>query len=323
MCRSISDIKDNKVIGYGPIRPMVTSIIMVLMAAPYAYSGVSLDEYRRQVWMRPVEMHRTGVSTFFSEVFNMHGFGSYSCGPLVDFLRFSCQTKDPLAFTLRIMDLFHVRMKEATWLNPYDVYRVLCTLHDDIAPLVRTALDMRCIEAEKALYKALLTGFRDLKHNPQSFIHDVVVDILAIADSSEVYRLRTLCISMVGSMLDKLIWSPADQEDVWRSVNDLAEVLYDLHTANLIPDSPTLNHCLWSLLYRFSYLIENMGEELSPATYAIMKRDLIEGNSILFSFPDDREGLMNSRAQWLRTVIIAGEVRAREAREGSWIAPMN
>jgi hypothetical protein len=292
------------------------------------FSNISSDmiggaDQRMALWKRPVAMHRIGVASFFADVFNVHGFGNYCCSPLIDFLAYSSHTSDSLTFSLRIIDLFNARMKEATWLNAHDVYEVCKALEMHVAPLVHRALDLRLMDVEKTLYKSLLMRFRDLKTNPEAFIHDVSVDIMAVVDTSEIARLRALCSGLIEAMLDRLIWSPEDEEEAWDSVKNIADALHNLYEVKIIVDAPMLNHCLWSLVYRFSYLIETAGEDFSLQSYQAMKRDIAQGDSIIFSFPDDREGLMNSRAQWLRAVVIAGEVRAHQVLEGSWIAPMN
>lgn len=305
-----------------------SSMLCVVMALVVSHftgglHGMEITEQRMALWKRPVAMHRIGVASFFADVFNVHGFGNYCCGPLIDFLAHSRHTSDPLTFSLRIMDLFCARMKEATWLNAHDVHVVFKALQVHVAPLFQKALDNRLSNVEKTLYKSLLTRFRDLKANPEAFIHDVGVDILAVVDTSEIARLRIVSSSLIEGMLDRLIWSPEDQEEAWNLVKDMAVVLHELYESRVIADAPALNHCLWSLVYRFSYIIETVGEDFSLQAYQIMKRDIAYGDSILFTFPDDREGLMTSRAHWLRSVVIAGEVRARQALGGSWMAPMN
>lgn len=302
-------------------------VLMLVIVGGYSTAQAFYDQpdlgQQRQLWRRPVSMHRVGVAHFFADVFNMHGFGNHCCGPLIDFLAHSRHTSDPLTFSLRIIDLFHARMKEASWLSAYDVYEVVNALQEHVEPLFKKALDVRLANVEKTLYRSLLTRFRDLKTNPEAFIHDVGVDILAIVDTSEIARLRILCTSLIEGMLDRLIWSPEDSEETWQSVKDIADSLHGLYKSNIIADGPTLNHCLWSLLYRFCYIIETGSEDFPLEMYHVIKRDIVCGDSVLFAFADDREGLMNSRAQWLRSVVIASEVRARQVREGSWIAPMS
>lgn len=294
-----------------------------LLSVQLAAADVLSSNDGRELWGRPVSMNRFAVATFFSDVFNVHGFGMYAFGPLTDFLTYSKNTSEPITFSLRILDLFHARIKEAAWFNAYEAHDMLRVMHECVSPLVHDAFEVRLNQAKKSLYDSLLTRFRDLKTDPDKFIHEVASDMLAVADSSNALALRSLSVRFVEAMVDRLIWSSEGHAEAWTLTKDIANSLYVLYEDKLIPDAATLNHCLWSLVYRLCYEIETAGEEFSLGFYHAIKRDIAAGDALIFAFPDNREGLMISRAQWLRAVVIAGEVRARRTLDGAWVAPIN
>src|SRR4029079_10717632 len=85
---------------------------------PFFYSFVcatshSLTPDRRVLWSQPIAMGRVGVTSYFSHVFNEKGYGSYCIEHVVDFLGHVSLVNQPLVYISRIIDIFHVRLKEA------------------------------------------------------------------------------------------------------------------------------------------------------------------------------------------------------------------
>lgn len=270
---------------------------------------------------QPICMDRDGVSTYFKDIFNLKGYGSLCIEHLVDFLEFADKTAQPLSFTLRMMELFHGRMKEALWINPYALSGTLDAFIEHTGPILEAAHKERIVAVKRSMYQAMLSRFNSLKEEPEVFMNTLAEEVLQIADNTELVRLRALLVRFIESALDKLILSPHDQQGMWDITMQIADQINTLYLAGTIIDAATVQHCYRSLVYRFIYCLETVGEHLSLETYNYMKRDIAQSTHPLLSFADMESDLVISRAQLLKDALIAAETRSRVVAAGSWVAP--
>lgn len=275
-------------------------------------------------WTAELVMTRATISNYFHGVFRQQGYGSYAGYHLIDFLAYARSSKNSLSFSLKILDLFHMRMKEALWTNPYLVDTVLRAMIAYVHPVFVQAQRQRSDGLKRSIYDILLHRFDELKQDPDLVIDELVVDLITQIEGSDSVRLRMTVVRLIENMLDRLIWSLSEQADAWQITRVIADDLYALYEIGLIPDAITLNHCLWSLTYRFAYALEASGDLFSLMTYQRIKSDIGSSNSILFTFTDvvQQQGSMKTRAEWLTDIVFAGEVRARRIAEGAWTAEM-
>ncbi len=301
---------------------MMACVKRLYIGALIALGVYRIDAQVPSSWTAELVMNKVSIGSYFNTVFGQHGYGSYAGYHLIDFLAYARSSKNELSFTLTVIDMFHMRMKEALWTNPYLVDTVLRGMLAYIHPLFVQAQRKRSEEAKKTVYDLLLHRFDELREHPDEVIDTFVADMIMQIEASEVVRLKTGVVRLIENMLDRLIWSLAEQIDAWEITRTIADDLYALYEVGLLPDTATLNHCLWSLTYRFGYALESSADMISLLTYERMKSDIGTGNSVLFTVTDSaqRRSSMKTRAQWLTDIIFAGEVRARRAAQGAWTA---
>lgn len=303
---------------YGGWRAGIASLVTSVLLHMNTASAIPVS------WHEDLIMSRGHIEHYFRTTFREHSYGTYCGNHLLDFLSYASTTRNPVRFTTKIVDLFHIRMKEALWSNPYVVNTVLQGLYAYVGPTLEMAEADRADKVQKTLYDMLSNRFEELKQDPDNVLASVTDEILTIVDGADATRLRSSAVRLVENMLDRLVWLLAEQEEAWDVTCALADNLYRLYEADIIPDTITLNQCLWSIMYRFTYCIETTGDTISIMTYQRIKKDILSGRSALLSTKDELQQQvgMKTRADWLSDAVVAGEARARKVSEGAWIAPL-
>ena len=276
-----------------------------------------------QRFARPIIFDRANIQTFLTDVFNHRLYGVY-CLPsnfmhIADFLSHSTQVEHPRDFSISIFNLFHTRLKESFWVNPYALAQMLEVITQQCAGMCEPTNHTSSRAAiKKALYNAMLSRFHELKKDPEYFMTSLANEIIALVEQPEqetISELQHTVTRFIESALDKVIWDPREQESCWESCKLIAEQLHALHRAHIIRNETALNHCYWSLVYRFCYFLETTGEHLTPETYSIIKNDLVAKNCSFLAL-EEQEAFVLSKIRRLQLALIDGEVKARAAQAG-------
>lgn len=304
------------------IMRLICLLLAVALSANSAAGELNRQELLHQ-FAQPIIFNRANIQTFLTDVFNHRLYGTY-CLPsnfmhIADFLSNSNQVENPREFSLSIFNLFHTRLKESFWVNPYALAQILEVIGQHCAPLCENNNKNQTRAAiKKTLYNALLSRFQELKSDPEYFMTNLANEIIAVVEQPEqeiIIELQQAIARFIESALDKVIWDPREQESCWESCKLIAEQLHGLHTARILRNETTLNHCYWSLIYRFCYFLETAGEHLSPETYSIIKNDLVAKNCAFLSLEEQEEFVL-SKVKRLQLAIIDGEVKARSLQAG-------
>lgn len=297
--------------------------ITQLGIASWCHPQLSPDQIT--FFLRPVSFTKPGVQYFFTHVFNHPDYGTYflpaSFRHTVDFLSFTKHMKNPYEYVLSVVDLFHTKLKESTWVNPYALSFMLDALMEHTKDLVHTGTTDTNKRVKKALYQALLSHFNDLKNNPDQFMDSLTDEIMSVVNDSQVTNHVILQYSisrLIESALDKLIWDPSEQINCWESCKHLANQLDAMEQQHLIPDEVTLNHCFWSLIYRFSYFVETTGDQLAMTTYQAIAQDIVTKNSPMLAC-EEQEHKILTKAERLKQALLTGEIKSRSAQAGLWV----
>ncbi len=274
-------------------------------------------------YTQPVNFDKGGIEQFFSD-FNQTQYGSFG---LPAYLQHPCsflshieRVKNKHEYTLSVIDLFHTKLKESRWINPYALAQLLDTIATHCAPLCQSAVDTTAAAVKKSLYAALLTKFKQLQQDPELFMENLTDELLGIFAQDTHHRrieLQLAITRFVESALEKVIWNPQEQEDCWNSCNLLAEQLTTLHRLHIIPHETALNQCYWSLVYRFCYLIETAGDALSTTTYTYIMHELA-AKKAPWILSEEQEPLMLAKLKRLQIALFEGEVKSRATGAGLW-----
>jgi hypothetical protein len=294
-----------------------------MMMTTMLRADISLSSHQVEQFLKPVTFSQYGIADFFLTTFNDRIYASQflpSCFlHLDDFLRYASTTDSPTVFALTSLELFHQRLKEARWVNPFALIEFLESSMPLIASLCRIEERKNNIPPIKQiLYDALLHRFNDLKETPDIFLTTVAeeIDRLTMPDEEREKKteLKLLYIRLIESALDKLIWDPRDEECVWQSVILLTNQLEQLLANNILAEDRNLNPLLWSLTYRLCYFLETHGARLPINCYQTMKNDCMLQLNIL-TRPEE-EDLVTNRKERLLRAILDGEIKARAYARG-------
>jgi hypothetical protein len=302
------------------------------------------------MFVEPLTMTRKNVEHYFKNVFNREGYGTFSLSHLDQFIKFgSTLPQGQLAFLSSMIDVFLARIKESLYVNPVVANDCLKTMIQHLAPVLAASFQLQ-VDSVKDEMRAQLSGhmqtlkqtlayelkngFYVLKFDPELFLQrltEKVIEGLPVNElahqsvqtmlKSEALHVRAAVVRLIETFIERLVWSPTEEGFAWANVKDVADSLFTLYRYGIIPDEHTLHQLYWTLTYRFVYCIGLIGEHISPATYALMKADIMQSNSILLTFSMGEQPFVKSRKEWLVDALFSGEVRARIASTGTWIGP--
>lgn len=266
---------------------------------------------------------KTGLADFFKFYFNTSLYAQFlprTFIHLVDFFDYAINTNKPASFIVRVFLIFDQRMGECPWINAY----ALIVLLDEFSkklPIFCQEPDApnRLSRMEKELKKALNRYGNLLQKNRKEFIKNTASALETILSPEQttldVYEVQQCATRFIGHAIQKIIWNPRDQIEVWDNVCAIASRLYDLYENGVIKNQDDLNLLLWSLIYRFGYFIECAGSQLSQDFFKRIEADLSHKKPAPF-FIDEQEEFLNTKRQYLVTLATQGMVKSAAAQQG-------
>lgn len=299
-------------------------IRMMLVLSTFSVAAQQMNKQELlQRFAQPITFNRANIETFLTDVFNHQLYGTY-CLPsnfmhIADFLSHNKDVEHPRDFAISIFNLFHTRLKESFWVNPYALAQIIEVTAQQCASLCEPVTNQTLhAEVKKTLYNAMLSRFQELKNDPEYFMNNLAHEIVTVVgqhDQEGISELQNSISRFIESALDKIIWDPREQESCWESCKLIAEQLLLLHEARIIRSETVLNQCYWSLVYRFAYFLETAGEHLTPDTYTIIKQDLLAQDCALLKL-EEQEHCLQPKAKRLQLAVLEGEVKARALQAG-------
>lgn len=285
----------------------------LLQFEPYPDLKNSIENF-----LSPVVFTQDGFADFFIHQYNTrryaHEFLPCCFVHVLDFLANARTTPAPQEFAISALDLFHQRLKDSTWVNPYALIMLLEHMPDSISSLC-TPPD-QYTAYRQILHDALLYEFGTLKSDPEQFLDTTtqkICDQEAVLNTTK--QLQERATRFVESALDKLIWSPNEQAATWHTCCTIGRQLQMLHHRNIIPDETELNHLIWSLIYRFSYFLEYAGRYISEETYTQIRKEMENENTQFLDY-EEIESYMTDKRTFLLDALARGYARSRARREG-------
>jgi hypothetical protein len=171
-------------------------------------------------------------------------------------------------------------------------------------------------DIEQVLRNELLNHFSTLKRAPDEFIANTSRKIknncMQAADRKA--RLSTSIMRFLEQALNKIIWNPHENLDIWRSVTLICSYLENIHDHALL-DTPHFNQLLWSLLYQFGYFIECTGGQLPDECYKTIEQDL-RGNKLTWLTYPELDKHLITKKEYLEKVISFGRLKKYSAERG-------
>lgn len=275
-------------------------------------------------FLKPVQFSQHGIKNFFSQRFNTKLYSERFLPAcfihVLDWLEYGSQMGKPYSYYESVFNLFHQRLKESEWVNPYALIAFLERLPDFIECLPEKEHIHVQKKIREELENALITKFSLLKENPAAFLNETAEIIAQTSESTlfehgSFHHLQNALARFLEGALNKLIWTPHDKIDVWKSVKVLAKKCELLHYYGILENIDDVNRLIWSILYRFGYFLECAGSQLSYSFYRTAQQELRNQNFSFLEIEEQEEWLTTKRA-YLDKILTEGVLKSQAYEQG-------
>ena len=271
------------------------------------------------LFLTEIEFTHSGIATFFSQSFNRKEYGKeflpHNFSHLTQFLRYGNQLSQPPEFFEVVIRLFHQKIKSSPFVNAQALEKMLA---DATIYLEQQFPKEEKLSFWKDIKKLLWTSFKDkfsfLKSDPMAFFEDISDDIIQKVriHVSSPDKLRSSILRFTESNIDKVVWSPYDQLDTWKSFKNLGTAVTQLHEKNIITDPYNLNDLYWGLVERYCYFLELTGTLLSKQTIIEIHKDIV-GKKVAWLQTEEQEEGLETKTERLTQAIIETQAKIQSA----------
>jgi hypothetical protein len=259
----------------------------------------------------PISRTRFGIQHFFKKTFNDPMYNQYlalNFSHISTFLSYSNEADEPRAYIKSVIRLFSQKIKSCSYINGEAFLLFLKELPRLISKHFEQNNEKVQAKIQDCLYNFFLDKFDELKEDPEHTLEKLTQDIYSISCTTDNQDLDTteLQCSMHNFLdlcLNRLIWSPQDQDDIWKSVKNISHALEELVNAHIIKDVETLDELFWSLIHRFCYFLEIAGLELEEDTIKSIGSDLQSKSLPLWSM-DEQESFITPKRTYLKNAVF-------------------
>lgn len=292
-------------------------------SSPLTLPKISSTSDLLQTFLQPVDFTRSGINTFFTTTFNSTLYTERFLGSclihVVDFLDHGKKHNKPYSYFESVFYLFHHRLKESTWVNPWATLIFLEQLPEYIETMPNEYYQKLTLALKTELEKTLNDRAFLLKDRRDQFYQETAERMVSTLKTIErdgtlrdVQRSITL---FLESMLNKIIWNPQEHADIWSTIKLITQKCEQLHLYGCLGNTDELNRLYWSLLYRFGYFIECSGGNL-PLEFYQNIRDEIQKEKPSFLLLEESEEWLTTKESYLDTVLMKGHVKAHAYKQG-------
>lgn len=278
---------------------------------------------------QPLKFTRSGIRCFlrhsfsrseYAEEFLPHNFCHF-----IEFLEFGKDSHQNNVYVQSTIRLFCNKVKACSYVSADAflnvVERLPKLLESYFVKKPMSLLTEARNTIKRTLYTLFLSKFSYFKQDPDNFFDEVSGDIIeALNNSSFVQehidkeQLRQTVMRFLDLTLNKVIWSPLDQDEVWTSVKEISHQLEKLQETSII-NQDELDDLFQSLIYRFIHFLELAGSELSLDLLQKIRDDIHHGK-LLFLTLEEQEEFVEAKADRLRKALDATEAKILARKRG-------
>lgn len=278
----------------------------------------------------PLHFTKQGIHVYLQTIFNdpsyTQNFLPYSFSHFIQFLEHAHSTHQTTDFMEYSLRLFCNKIKAA----PHICADAFAEMVEELPRLMTKNIMHEYPEInfddiqnsfKNTMYEMFLNRFSAFKQEPEKFLNDLSSALVKKVDAAyclEERLARERLTQMIVRFLDittlKLMWSPVDQEAVWKSVLEISERLATLMDKNIITRDG-LDDVYRSLIERFCYFLDLAGSELSADVLKKIKEDVLEGKAMLFQL-EEQEDLIETRAERLLHMVVQTEAKQEAKKFG-------
>lgn len=276
-----------------------------------------------QAFLQPVEFSRHGINSFFTTVFNSSLYAERFLGScfvhVSDFLIHGKTYNKPYSYYESVFNLFHHRLKESSWVNPYAMLVFLDQLPEYIETMPDQYYKKVTATIKEELEKTLNERAFLLKDRSDQFYQEaaerMVTTFKTLERDGTLRDVQRSITTFLEGALNKIIWNPQEQVDIWKSIKLIAHKCEQLQLYGCISNSDEVNRLLWSLLYRFGYFIECTGGNLPLEFYQTIRDDLQKEKPSFLTLTESEEWLI-PKEKYLDSILMKGEIKAHAYKQG-------
>jgi len=282
----------------------------------------------------PITFSPEGLNGFIKNVYNLPKYGTEilpnDFSHMLQFLQYGIDADLGVSFAQSVFKLFGNKLKSASYVNAYVFADTLAPLESILknyfsAPKTRPKQVLKTT-INDVLYSSFLSQFDFFKRDPKTFFNNLSGEILTslghelASTQKEIQKeqLRQTAIRFFELCASKLVWSPEDATEMWRTVQLISKRLAHLMKHNIISDVDHLDDLFWSITHRFCFFVDLFGSDLPLAFYQNIRQDLIRKKGVLCKL-EEQEKLITSKTEHIMKAVTTGEAKAR-AREVGIIA---
>lgn len=300
-----------------PPQNVISSSLSMPLAQPHYRS--LLDQKNEQelldTLLVSIEFTEKGLTTFFKQTFNNPHYKEllpYSFSHFVQCIRFGKRTEQPTDYYERIIRLFIQKTKVCPFVTACAFERMITRT----TPLFIEITLPHELPLWQRIKESLSTSFSDyfglLKSEPDEFF-EFLGRSLADNEYQKKYsedKIKELLLRFFATTIDKIVWTPHDQKEVWNSFKTIGNSLFFLHEKKVIPDIQDVNELYHGLIERFCYFLELSGTALEPSVLADIKQDLLHCSLSWLAIPE-LEDALEAKTERLLNALIATQLRQK------------
>lgn len=277
------------------------------------------------LFLSEIEFTHTGIKTFFTQNFNRKEYGRdflpHNFCHLTQFLRYGTQMNQPPEFFEGVIRLFNQKVKASPFVNSEALEKMLA----QTTPYLEQMLPQQDKQSfwkdiKKTLWTTFQNKFSFLQQNPMGFFEDISDEIIQKVQIhvSSPEKLRGSTLRFVEGGVDKLVWSPYDQLETWKSFKNIGNSLTHLYEKNIITDQYDVNELYWGLVERYCYFLELTGPLLSKETIQEIHKDIMSQKIAWLNTEEQEEGLEKKHERLAQALI---ETQAKKQFSELQMAP--
>jgi len=295
---------------------LLSSILPLVAGKQYEVTMVKSDPNPAMTkLLEPV--FNQGISHYLKETFNLPFYAQeilpYNFSHFIELILHGNKTRQPKLYFGSTMRLFSDKLKSSPCVSAYAYSDML----EQIIPLLQPQFS---IDASKVfgsvrdivnemLLATLVRDFAGFKANPGTFLESVSADI------EDAVELRKVFMFFLETSLNKLVWSPQDQDRTWENVKRIAQQLQTCHKQQMIANLDDLNSLYISLIERFCFFLDITNAQLPSACYQRIKED-VTGAQLAFLEIPEQEKCLETKSQRILRAVYEGETKARAREQG-------
>jgi hypothetical protein len=279
------------------------------------------NKKRVNLFVTKIDFTRDGVSLFLNQTFNNREYGTeflpYSLSHLTQFLEFAHTNKQSPEFIEGALRLFNQKIKNAPFLTASALERFLERASPHFQEQIAVTPFSLWQESKHLLSEAFREKFSFAQQDPLGFFEYVSKNLAHEVQTNMITpeRVRATCMRFLSCTTDKIIWSPSDQIETWRSFKKIGDSFHELHVKKVIPDELDVNELYWSLIERYCYFLKLAGTRLSLDTCKSIKQDLF-GRSIPWLLQKEQESILETKMERLTVAVLETEAKIHAHSQG-------